>query len=396
VKLPDVAALDILKRIKPADYAKLSQSFDPKIFGMSMAVILSFYLLIFFYVFLNANNTIEALEAKMDSYTLSFEEIGSHDFLITHNNHSTSHNTTHMESAQALPDMVENSPMGPLPIIRKKDGLTSFRAFQPSFEMANIHKKPAIAFIIKDFGLSEKTSQSILDLLPEGISLVLSPYSTMLDDWITKAHEKNLELWAQLPVESIQLKNHDTGPLTVMKKTNFSKNLKVFHRIISNSIGSVGITSYSDIIMNQPESPLEKIIGESYERGLGYLELNPEAPDYFTKIAFQNNAPLIKADLEVFRPTGKNNSFETLEQIAINKGYAVAVLPAYPDIIKHLAIWIEKVGKIDYTLVPVSAIYDIPLHLNNEGHDIPVSGGLKKSDMVMPEESAHHGTVTHH
>ncbi|MDH5723529.1 MAG: divergent polysaccharide deacetylase family protein, partial [Alphaproteobacteria bacterium] len=151
------------------------------------------------------------------------------------------------------------------------------------------------------------------------------------------------------------------------------------------------IASYSDPIMAQTDSALEAIISESYGRGLGYMDLNPDTPDFFEQMALKNNAPYIKADMELLYPGGDKQSFDVLESIAKEKGYAVATVPPFPNIIKHLAIWIEKVGKIDYTILPVSAIYDVEFELGNLRNKHPQSSGtLKQSDMITPSHDAPH------
>lgn len=393
MKLPDLAVFDILKRIGTAESkTAVLKSFDPRLFVMGLAAILGFYLLVFTYVFFSASSTIASLEDHMDSYTLSFEEVGSHDFQVERPNYIIDPET--IKSGEHFYEgMGEETSFGILPIIRKEDGLTSFRAYQTPYTLSShIIEKPAIAFVMKDFGISEETSETTMNLLPNEISLSLSPYAEHPQDWIKKALEQKREVWTFLPVETLSIEQNDTGPLTIMKRANFDKSYKLFHRLIGSNTGSVGIASYSDAIMNQSESALESIISESYGRGLGYLELNPSAPDFLVTMAVKSNAPYIKADMELLYPTGSENSFETLENIARDQGYAVAVVPPYPDIIKHLAIWIEKVGKIDYTIVPASAIYDVDFELSRLDRKTPpsASGTLKKSDMVTPSHDAPH------
>ncbi|MDH5723619.1 MAG: divergent polysaccharide deacetylase family protein, partial [Alphaproteobacteria bacterium] len=295
MKLTDVAAFDIFKRIG-IDELKHSvlQGFDSKLFGLGLAVVSAVYFLIFSYVFLNANSTIASLEKHMNSYTLSFEDVSSHNFQI--NGPTYIVNPDEIKSGgHFLKGLGEETPFGILPIIRKEDGLTSFRAYQTPYNLSGITQKPVIAFIIKDFGLSIDTSQTALDLLPKEVGLALSPYAANPQNWIKKALEKKREIWTFIPVETADIKKIDTGPYTIMKRTGFDKSYKLFHRLIGSNTGTVGIASYSDPIMAQTDSALEAIISESYGRGLGYMDLNPDTPDFFENMALKNNAPYIIA-----------------------------------------------------------------------------------------------------
>ncbi len=120
-----------------------------------------------------------------------------------------------------------------------------------------------------------------------------------------------------------------------------------------------------------------------YIRGLGFLELNPDAASFIETQAFTSGAPYIKVDMVLHRMHGEKNSFDTVEKIAQTNGHAVVLVPNHPAIIKHLAVWIMKVAEADYIIAPVSAIYDLPLHTDSSvatGHTIPPSTQMHNSD----------------
>ena len=104
----------------------------------------------------------------------------------------------------------------------------------------------------------------------------------------------------------------------------------------------------------------KKLTLEIYGRGLAIFEANPNAPDLVEILAVTKAAPYIKADSELLRMKGKK-SFDAIEALVKKEKQAIAIVPPYSTIIKDLALWIEKVGKIDYVIAPVSAIYDLPL-----------------------------------
>ena len=118
---------------------------------------------------------------------------------------------------------------------------------------------------------------------------------------------------------------------------------------------------FSNQLKTVPEH-YSQLINKIYERGLGFLELNPNASKLLEGSAINLGAPHIKTNMKVLTISGDNHSFEELESMAKQNGSVVAVIPPYPKTIKNLAVWIEKVGKTDYTIAPVSAVYDLPFY----------------------------------
>ncbi len=86
------------------------------------------------------------------------------------------------------------------------------------------------------------------------------------------------------------------------------------------------------------------------------------------------------------------NPFTELEDLLQKQGFAVAVLTNSPKNIERLAQWLLKVGRTSYTLAPVSAIYDVPLH-GTQTQQTPTpqeallnqeAGGLRNADLAEP------------
>lgn len=384
------------------------KTIDLKAFGLGLGVVGLIYLLIFVYIFAFSQSTVEGLEKQLSS-TFAKVEVSDKP-PVTASDNSKSHDGAHHEEAEAqstapkeLPDnlvegLLEHTPIGALPIVRTTDGLTSFRAYQQPFDFDQI-SKPMVIFVVKDFGLSSENSQMALEILPPQVGFVLSPYSTMPDEWIKLAREAKHEIWMNAPIENNTSTTNDSGAATILTNSSYVQKLKALQWNMSQGSGYIGVASYTDNLLLESKEQYSKLADEIYGRGLGFFELNPNANSYIESKALSKNAPYIKADMEVIQMLG-DNSFEILEKKLTKKNVIVAVVPNYPKPLKNLAAWILKVGQVDYTLAPASALYDLALH-NSTKQPSPKdmsapltqdmlqdnNQALHADDMVLPDES---------
>lgn len=385
--------------IAPAN--EQTKAMDLKSFGIGLAVVGGIYILIFAYVFLSAQRTITELEARLPSISVPISNVSE----------ETSH-TEEIKDSQKPKNadiltqgLLEKSENGFLPIVRKEDGLTSFRAYQLPFDFKKADK-PVVIFIVKDFGLSAETSQSALDLLPPEVGFILSPYSAMPDEWIRLAKESKHEVWINTPIENKSLSQNDSGLATIMTKSSYVQKLSALHWALSRGSGYIGIASDTDEAILGNKEQFSNLIDEVYDRGLGYLELNPSANSFIQSKALAKDAPYVKADMEILRLDGEH-SFKQLEDKLNENGVIVAVVPNFPNQIKDLAAWILKIGQSNYTLAPASALYDLALHQSQGKTAAPPAAtppqevqhaptpteNLHADDLVSPppaSDAAHH------
>lgn len=350
------------------------KSLDIKILGTGAAAMIFALILINVFVWFNSAATIEKLNAASPVKLVEIKK-------------TENPNLSNKEQEQVLRNkfLIEglsvDTTQGELPIIRKSDYLTSFRAYQTPFTFNKNNKKPIIAFIVRDYGLTARSSMHATKTLPPEISFMLSTYSNAPSAWISKAHSGGHEVWLQLPIQNIVYT--DQGPNTIFHHASINEKQTKIYQTLSKTLGYVGLVSFTDQTFEHAKEDYSKLFDEIYNRGLGYLELNPNAPQYIKGKALTKGAPYIKANIEVIRMTGKQ-SFDDLEQIANTKGYALAIIPNHETAINNLAIWLEKIGTIDYQIAPVSAIYDIPTQANSKKSE------LRGEDLMDPDKYEQH------
>lgn len=325
---------------------------DKKKLAYSFGLVAGIYALIFTLVSLTSEGTRKKLEDKMSIVTVE---------LSTKALEPTRHEINRQAIAKAkLIDGLSRYEeiAGQLPIIRQSDHLTSFRAYQTPFSLEAIGNKQVVSFIIKDFGLSVKESNIALDILPAEISFLLSPYAALPQEWINRAREKGHEVWLEIPIQASD--NNDRGLNTIYHHDSLIEKGKTLRTTLARGLGYVGVGIFTDQTLLEIDDHYKRLTQEIYGRGLAIFEANPNAPDLVEILAVTKAAPYIKADSELLRMKGKK-SFDAIEALVKKEKQAIAIVPPYPTIIKDLALWIEKVGKIDYVIAPVSAIYDLPL-----------------------------------
>lgn len=374
-------------------FLKISENIDLNALLKGLIAVVFIYIVLFVFVFFNSSSTIKALEDQ-----LTVENVP-----VTRVEKSNPH-TEDSPLMDIVKGLHENSRFGPLPIIRKKDGLTSFRAYQNPFSFQDIKDKPVISFVIVGYGLSKKQSLSALDLLPPQVSFILSPYASLPGEWMAMAQSKGHEVWLSLPIQNKQ--SHDQGGNAVYHHSSSIEKLQNMYKSLAKAQGYVGVASYTDKSLNSAKKHYVELAGNLYARGLGFFELNPKALPFIEGKALTMGAPYIKADLNIFRIKGNKNSFETLEAIAQKNGHVIAIIPSSPATIKNLAVWIMKVAQADYIIAPVSAIYDLPLHRSNAStshnqtrNTSITPSNLHINDHIEPEEPPHqprHIPESHH
>lgn len=361
--LPSIPNWNISKLIEAI------KKLDRKALGLSLASVALVILTIQSLVWFRGDNAIKKINEQMPQIQVQIEKVVAKP-------QEKEFEATSANSKFLIDGLSVKTSVGDLPIIRKSDYLTSFRAYQTPFEYNKETKKPVIAFLIKDYGLSERVSNIATKKLPPEVSLMLSPYSDNSSKWISHAHNKGHEVWLHLPIQNKN--SYDLGSNTVFHHASLNDKQNAIYKTLSQSLGYIGIASETDQTYNYAKDDYSQLFDEIYNRGLGYIELNPDAPLNIKGKAISKGAPYIKADMTIMRMSGKD-SFKTLEKIAKEKGLALAIVPNNQKLLNSLATWIEKIGKIDYQIAPASALYDIPAQRNAKTSE------LKGEDLIDPD-----------
>lgn len=255
-----------------------------------------------------------------------------------------------------LKGLTEKTPEGLLPIIRKDDGLTPFKAYaRPYTKSADI---PKVAIVVEGFGLRKDQSEAAL-ALPADVTLLISPYAAQPKTWLEKAHAAGREVWLTVPMEHDALNAADPGPRALSSTALLAENETRLKTVLAKAQGYAGVAGfYSDRFKNVALM-MQTLFESVFARGLGYLELNPTPPASIADTAARLKAPYAQTVLHLDDPRFLKNPADALEIIesrALDKKFAVIVMPAYPKLIEAVVKWEASLAGKGIVLAPLSAV----------------------------------------
>lgn len=343
--------------------------FDRRSFQIGLTITGAFYLLLLIYAYMSADSVRENMEKSLASHSILLTQTTTE----TEDVHPEDKNASIVDKQNKDPQpqdkdkdppgalikspmqgLYEKTSIGKLPIIRLSDNLTSFDTYKRPFDPTSI-TGPAVAFLIKDYGLSEKESNQALKEFPPEISFLLTPYASEPERWKELARKAGHETWLNIPVENSDIAHSDTGPITILTRANLAENLDNINRALARTTGYVGIASYTDELLEDSSSMIKTLFSNTLKRGIGYLELNPNSPDTLEAVALTASSPYVKADSWI-NDHNTLKSIEALEAAATHKGFALCIVTLTPHNIDTVKNWIADSKKRGYFLAPASAI----------------------------------------
>ena len=372
---------------------------DGKSFLFGIAGVALFYLALLLYCVFIGPSTVLSLEEKLAHERIIIpkpvEELAAIQGNNSHQEHhdyNENHNITDGLLKSPITGLFEKTEQGLLPVIRKRDNLTAFRAYKRPYDISSIKGYP-VSLVVIDFGLSPDHTKLALDVLPPEITYLMTPYAQSTDTWQELARKNGNELWMKALVQSSSMSSTDPGPASLLVQSQLDENIQRLNWTMGRTTGYSGLAAFTDETVIKAEKMFRLAISSGLERGLGYLELNPNAPDFMEIVSLGAGAPFLKADTWIHRPTG-SNSLETLQKIVQDKGHAIGIIPAFPRNIKMLEAWIEASENINIELIPLSAMVALQKKSQTGTTDDPAATisptNLGESDHFEPETHAHH------
>ena len=262
-------------------------------------------------------------------------------------------------------DFVEITPEGAaLPAGRMVDGKAPFDAFrvQPP---PGTDKRPRVALLVADFGLSEAASDAALGALPPGAGLAVSPYARGPGDWATRGRQAGHEMWLTLPVAPADAGEADAGPLALTPDMGMRPGRQALHRVMGAARGYAGIAAAMDGAFAGQAPLWHTTLDEIFGRGLGFVQMHPAPPGALPEAAPAPGVrpgPYARADVVIAPddPAQIPALLAQVEEAAHLRGRALAVVPPWPSVLERVADWTRGLDAQGIALVPPSALMDTP------------------------------------
>ncbi len=254
------------------------------------------------------------------------------------------------------PQLIEQAAIGPLPIV-SKDGRQPWRVYSRPFSKLN--KKPYIAVVFIDLGVSADATEAVIQNTPGAVTLAFAPFARRLKDWIDISRTTGHEVLVAIPMEPDDYPINDAGPYTLLTSIPEDQNKQRLHWVLSRSTGYVGVSTFMANKFTTKLSALRPVLSELKSRGLILLDVRQNPLSSAIGIAKKLRMPIAARDLFLDDIATRSNiraRLAQVEEIAKKRGFAVAIARPYPVTVTEVARWAAKVRERGLTLAPISAI----------------------------------------
>lgn len=255
-----------------------------------------------------------------------------------------------------VPGLVEDSRNGPLPRIAE-DGRKPWQVYARPFPAAD--RRPRIAIVLAEMGISGVTTGNALQKLPPTITLAFVPYAERLDNWVERARSKGHEVMLSLPMEPQDYPRNDPGPNALLTMLPPERNMERLEWSLGKAVGYVGITSTTGSKFTASPDAVTPVIAAMKARGLMVLDARTNPRSVAGTLAGQSGVPRAFADRQIDRDLSRgaiDDQLAELEAIAKANGAAVGIGAPYPSTIERINLWLTGLADRGIAIVPVSAL----------------------------------------
>lgn len=256
------------------------------------------------------------------------------------------------------PALTEKTDTGLLPKI-SADGRQAWVEYSATFDKTD--RRPRLAIIITNLGLSPRTTEAALDALPPEITLSFSSVTPSLQDWVTRARRKGHEVLIDLPMEPDGFPRSDPGRNTLLSSASEVKNLNRLENVMKSSGGYVGLLTRMGSAFTVNAESLAPILQILKERGLLYVDARSTSRTMGPELASQIQLP--RAYNNRFLDTTPSvraidGRLAEMEEIAKANRFAVGLAQALPVTLDRLTAWLPTLKAKGIALAPITAIAD--------------------------------------
>ncbi|WP_448189428.1 divergent polysaccharide deacetylase family protein [Azospirillum sp. sgz301742] len=258
------------------------------------------------------------------------------------------------------PGLVEETKAGPLPRIAE-DGRKAWQVYGRPFPAAD--KRPRIAIVIADMGLSGVTTGTALQKLPPTVTLAFLPYAERIDSWVEQARTKGHEVMLSVPMEPLGFPRDDPGPNALLTTLSSDRNIERLHWSMSKVVGYTGITTTTGSKFAGNADALKPVMDDLKARGLLFLDPRITPKSAGAAAADKAGVPRAVADRVIDRDLARNSiddQLRELETLAKQQGSAVGIGSPYPSTVERIGLWVTGLQDRGITLVPLSAVVTQP------------------------------------
>ena len=256
------------------------------------------------------------------------------------------------------PHVSEETENGILPVIAS-DGRLPWIEYSRNFKRSD--RKPRIAIIISNLGLSSTYTAIALKMMPKNVTLSFSHIAPKLKNWVREARQNGFEVLIDLPMEPIGFPQNDPGRDTLLTTLNEVENLNRLEHIMLQAGGFAGLLATHGSKFTLSSEVLLPILKSIKARGLLYVDSRSTSRSVGPELSSSIQLPRAFNNIFIDKnPSARNinTKLKELEIIAKKTKFAVAIAQPLPITLELLNNWVKGLKAKGIALAPVSAIAD--------------------------------------
>ncbi len=253
------------------------------------------------------------------------------------------------------PNLIEDSPVGPLPVIGA-DGRMPWRVYSRPYGV--LETRPRIAIVLTNLGINARRTEQAIQL-PGPVTLAFAPYSRNIQDWIQTARDAGHEVMLTLPMEPRDFPRSDPGPFALMTSLDAEQNIRRLEWIMSRATGYVGLVSYQGSGFTANPRVIKPLMADMRSRGLLYLDGKQAAASVAVRSAGAAGVPAAQADIILDLELGRAAVLKQLklaESLARANGSVIVMGHPYPVTLDRIRIWMRSLSENGFAVTPLSGI----------------------------------------
>jgi polysaccharide deacetylase 2 family uncharacterized protein YibQ len=220
---------------------------------------------------------------------------------------------------------------------------------------------PRVALVVGGLGISPTITAQAVAKLPAAVTLAFSPHGNDLERHVAQAREDGHEVMLQAPMEPFDYPDNDPGPHTLTVGARTQENIAHLHWAMGRFTGHVGVINFMGAKLTAHEAALAPVLREIGSRGLVFVDDGTSSRSLAVQVGAGAGTPTARADLVLDgmpRPDAIDRELERLEQVARQRGFALASASALPVTLDRIAHWAHTLEGRGILLVPASSTFE--------------------------------------
>ncbi len=245
---------------------------------------------------------------------------------------------------------------GLVPMIGK-DGRIPWQVYgRPFSDRLN---RVRVAVVVTGLGLLRAQTDQVLDRLPPGFTLAISPYAPNVRELFNRARAKGFETLTELPLEPTDYPASDPGPRALYTSLTPADNEARLDWIMSRGAGYVGLIDVLGTKPLQDEAAARRMLGRIQERGLLFVDSRSSTKGLGPRIgrdigmAMALNNRFVDSEATT---AAIDTKLDELERLAKASGASVGIASGMPLTVDRLIAWHAELYRRGVVLAPVSAV----------------------------------------